>query len=408
MPDPRASVHIINDAAGALPETNPSIGYFHGTSGGPNAQRFAESIDDGLALAFEAKGRGNAAAGFFNNTVQLGPEVNDEVKVSFDFRMWFSAPNFNENTGINHIPYIGEIRFGVYEDTDNQLGMTNSIAGLGSTPAVWGQENGNFRGDAGTVGANGDHGWFTRLLFDDPENESVNQLPVEDNVRINEETNEGSGSDLRIMNGATDFVAEPEPSFPFLDIDKVYNFELSLKRFDDPNTEGNAGDTIYATVVVTERATGQQWTFGDYDPVTRIVNELPVPDGISSDSWDYFVMQTSGASTSDDYDWIIDNFTVEVIGSNAPGEENADFDGDGDVDGADFLTWQRNVGATGQPPSAGDADGDGNITAADLDIWKTQFGPAAAAATSAIPEPSAGLLAAAALLATLAQRKKHA
>jgi hypothetical protein len=70
---------------------------------------------------------------------------------------------------------------------------------------------------------------------------------------------------------------------------------------------------------------------------------------------------------------------------------SADFDADGDVAGADFLRWQRGLGATGGAATLanGNADGDGDVDAADLVVWKQQFGPGSpAAAGSAIPEPS--------------------
>ena len=76
---------------------------------------------------------------------------------------------------------------------------------------------------------------------------------------------------------------------------------------------------------------------------------------------------------------------------------NGDFDGDGDVDGADFLTWQRGYGLTGQPDATtGDADDDGDVDDADLALWKTNFGGTPAiAAIGAVPEPaSLALLAA--------------
>ena len=70
--------------------------------------------------------------------------------------------------------------------------------------------------------------------------------------------------------------------------------------------------------------------------------------------------------------------------------ENADFDGDGDVDGQDFLVWQRGFGATGGL-AQGDADGSGEVDGADLAIWKSQFGTPGGMATfnalSTIPEP---------------------
>lgn len=76
---------------------------------------------------------------------------------------------------------------------------------------------------------------------------------------------------------------------------------------------------------------------------------------------------------------------------------NGDFDGDGDVDGADFLTWQRGLGLTGQPDATtGDADDDGDVDDADLALWKSHYGGApAVAAVGAVPEPaSLALLAA--------------
>jgi T5SS/PEP-CTERM-associated repeat protein len=85
--------------------------------------------------------------------------------------------------------------------------------------------------------------------------------------------------------------------------------------------------------------------------------------------------------------------------------DDADFDGDGDVDGADFLTWQRGLGATGADLEDGDANGDSNVNAADLAIWNTQFGPAAVPAASNIPEPSAALLLGIGLTATVLRRR---
>jgi hypothetical protein len=67
-------------------------------------------------------------------------------------------------------------------------------------------------------------------------------------------------------------------------------------------------------------------------------------------------------------------------------ELNADFDGSGAVDAADFLIWQRGVGAAGGL-AQGDADGDGQVTAADLAVWQEQFAPSPVDA-AAIPEPA--------------------
>jgi hypothetical protein len=52
-----------------------------------------------------------------------------------------------------------------------------------------------------------------------------------------------------------------------------------------------------------------------------------------------------------------------------------DYDGDGDVDGRDFLVWQRTFGSTATPAGSG-ADGDtsGTIDSGDLNIWQTNYG----------------------------------
>ncbi|MBA3484221.1 MAG: right-handed parallel beta-helix repeat-containing protein, partial [Pirellulales bacterium] len=53
--------------------------------------------------------------------------------------------------------------------------------------------------------------------------------------------------------------------------------------------------------------------------------------------------------------------------------DSADFDGDDDVDGADFLTWQRGLGGPATPAN-GNATNDGAVDGADLAVWAIQFG----------------------------------
>jgi hypothetical protein len=66
----------------------------------------------------------------------------------------------------------------------------------------------------------------------------------------------------------------------------------------------------------------------------------------------------------------------------------ADYNHDGNVDGADFLVWQRGVGSAVTPGTGADGSHNGVIDAADLALWKTNFGSATAVAAS-VPEPGA-------------------
>lgn len=97
---------------------------------------------------------------------------------------------------------------------------------------------------------------------------------------------------------------------------------------------------------------------------------------------------------------------VEYVGT--PGD--ADFDGDNDVDGRDFLAWQRNNGTIGGPAfGPGDANGDGNVDDTDLTIWQGQYGtlggPLAAATT--VPEPTSLALLVFASLASALRRARR-
>jgi hypothetical protein len=81
-----------------------------------------------------------------------------------------------------------------------------------------------------------------------------------------------------------------------------------------------------------------------------------------------------------------------------------DFDGDGDVDGADLLKWQQQLGLVGLYPEnslAADANADGVVNAEDLSLWQDNVATASAS-TAAIPEPaSATILVIVALVARL-------
>lgn len=83
-------------------------------------------------------------------------------------------------------------------------------------------------------------------------------------------------------------------------------------------------------------------------------------------------------------------FRYEIVASAA-----GDFDGDSDVDGADFLAWQK-----GYP---------GTFTAGDLADWQGNYGTGTAvAAVGAVPEPAAVVLALGGVLMLAATRARRA
>jgi hypothetical protein len=95
-----------------------------------------------------------------------------------------------------------------------------------------------------------------------------------------------------------------------------------------------------------------------------------------------------------------------IPGFEPPG---GDYNGDGAVNGNDFLVWQRSLGSNVAAGTGADGSGNGVIDAADLTVWRNGFGSATAAsgtAASAVPEPATlgGALALLGIVAGLRRR----
>ena len=111
----------------------------------------------------------------------------------------------------------------------------------------------------------------------------------------------------------------------------------------------------------------------------------------------------------DPNDWTgAEAVTLKVIEA----AKGPDFDNDGDVDGDDFLTWQRGYGLAGQTDnSTGDATGEGDVTGIDLLSWERKYGSVVASAVSSfsvVPEPTTYLLFVLAMTCCLACRVNRA
>jgi len=95
---------------------------------------------------------------------------------------------------------------------------------------------------------------------------------------------------------------------------------------------------------------------------------------------------------------------VDTLVSDLVRTSFGDFNLDRVVDGADFLIWQRGLGAAGARFDQGDATLSGVVAADDLAIWRGGFDAVSlvgAAAVAAVPEPGAAKLLAVGILATL-------
>ena len=84
-----------------------------------------------------------------------------------------------------------------------------------------------------------------------------------------------------------------------------------------------------------------------------------------------------------------------------------DFDGDGDVDGDDFLAWQGGFGTlTGAQKSDGDYDNDGDVDGNDFLGWQAEFGSGDGSASAAVPEPASMALVIAVAAAGMFSRRR--
>ena len=79
------------------------------------------------------------------------------------------------------------------------------------------------------------------------------------------------------------------------------------------------------------------------NPGATVHSHGPLDNPGFSIDWIEFLHFNTQSELGFDTDFFIRSIEI----TDAPGEDDADFDGDGDVDGRDFLKWQRGFGLTG-------------------------------------------------------------
>ncbi|MEM6855423.1 MAG: N-acetylmuramoyl-L-alanine amidase, partial [Planctomycetota bacterium] len=70
-----------------------------------------------------------------------------------------------------------------------------------------------------------------------------------------------------------------------------------------------------------------------------------------------------------------------------------DYNGNGEVDAADYTLWADTFGDTVAPYAGGDGNGDGYVGVADYTVWADNFGNTAALSSGAFPVPEPSMLA---------------
>jgi hypothetical protein len=118
---------------------------------------------------------------------------------------------------------------------------------------------------------------------------------------------------------------------------------------------------------------GQSFDILDWGSLSGAFSSLNLPSLSSGLSWNTSQLYATG------------------VLSVAPAME-ADFDEDGDVDGADLVEWKSGFGMNGATHMQGDADGDQDVDGRDFLTWQSQFGAVAAAFSIPAPEPSPKIL----------------
>lgn len=172
--------------------------------------------------------------------------------------------------------------------------------------------------------------------------------------------------------------------------------------------DGEAAQALFTSSI--DEAGSANYTLADGDMFTlddpllmtnaqnqtvQLSNDFQTLTSLLDGTGDVLTLELTAISNGDDAAsfnseaYVFDNIVIE--GFTGAG---ADFDSDGDVDGADFLVWQRGFGS-GTTFAAGDANGDGQVDEMDLAVWQSQYAGGAGSAQqafAAVPEPASAVL----------------
>ncbi|WP_168205077.1 esterase-like activity of phytase family protein [Bythopirellula goksoeyrii] len=191
------------------------------------------------------------------------------------------------------------------------------------------------------------------------------------------------------QSGLSDLVLLPDGTLLALERSVAFTSPLYLNRIYEVDPAG-------ATDLSDE--TFDSGLFGEnYVPVSKQILWSGAIDGSSGQNLEGLTLGPRLANGDwvllgvvDDGDPVSQNTIVAFTLSANP---SADFDSDGDIDGSDFLSWQRGVGISiGATHAEGDADRDGDVDADDLAFWQSAYSAPLSGLPLAVPEPLSNTL----------------
>jgi len=147
-------------------------------------------------------------------------------------------------------------------------------------------------------------------------------------------------------------------------------------------TLADGDDVLLSDPLIIENNVGEQ---------TQLSNLFQTLTSILSGVGDTLTIELTARADGGTEAFAFDNLIIDGIMILA---DDADFDQDGDVDGSDFLAWQRGFGS-GTTLAQGDANGDGQVDDLDLAAWQMQFGTEGSGlqqTAATVPEPSSLVL----------------
>lgn len=167
--------------------------------------------------------------------------------------------------------------------------------------------------------------------------------------------------------GTSEFFTYNIDTHQYLDLSYVTTGDIEIQ---DARAPGAAYSSVADTIVAWEGGSdvytldldALTWTKVDADPTNTVIPNAATNTGTFG-RWQYV--------PSEDVFMVYNDTRENVFFYRLPSlGQDGDFDGDGDVDGSDFLTWQRDPGV------------------GDLALWQSNYGAGTLSAVSSVPEPS--------------------